>query len=1328
MKIKRYKKLIVFCVTAMALVTTDAIKANSHKAPILTKNVTYGLDIPDEDTQYLGYGYDVTKGKAISDPDALMLSNPILDVNNPELIQYEKAFSASQTTYLNYASKSSTEIARQYGMTLGGGISGKIQMVTLDISSKFNTNTSFTEKFEEEYSYYSIYAKNRTVVFQAGADTLSRYLSNDFKEAAKKVEKEEDANNLYEKYGTHLVTGYNLGGIFEMTNYYATKSSRYERQNSFSFNSQVEAAFGAYGAGIGFSFSQNYGSLDNNSFAVNNYKCTTYGGYTFPGLTIDQAFSFYQTAFGAGYIYGLWTDSINAGKNLSIVSIPQSSEMIPLYNLLPSTSEYGQARDLLIEAYIKKCGLSFRQFLEKYPNVNSSREPSALDPLDIGYQGLGLECFELTDGNRQYNSSYLSSDDYSSVVRVPRNSVVAFDFMEDVYYGRKLEWSSQDPRITVLDNRSGVFSVPNDIPVGEYTVTLELDDVQIYQVDLKVANSKYSGGLGTEKSPYAIATKNDLFALMASQEDWDKYFKLENDIDMNQEYNNTKIIGYKSTDGSARPFNGVFDGNYHTIHNLAISKESTYTNNITYGLFGYNTGTIINLNIDCDKDSFDYNSVSNFLGEYTYTTASSNANIGDCDKNIKAAGVLCGINDGRITNCTVADTRLSIALTTESENALKTLGIIVGQNQRGTINECQVSRCRIQTRSDKTKVTYLGGVVGSNTQDNPITYCSVTDTTISATETYTSTCALFAGLLCGYTKGSISDCLVNNSQVADLEDLPKSIQVSSASTEAATVVGISCVVPTTGDNNISLERVFVSNVRTLVGKKGTNDTTYKSIFVTYAQAADKITFSQCYVDNATTYAAENVFLTNTTKDGINVLPDVRWTSVGDILEEDQHWGKDDYGYLCLVKNSITPNDISFDFSKAKKTFYVNHGVGEEFKTGEIRITATTSTGDETTIDNYKVDASNFEKDTLGTWNILVTASGVTAKYQVRAVPVSNIGLSAVKNSAILVDYYEGDTFNPTDLEVHLINQMGIDETRNIKYKFDPTITESELAQRNYFEIENADRELLAGLNVFTISYYDYSTKETLTTSYSIYAKQSVVEGVSIVGDSIPSTGFNLPVGTKTINATDLVGLKIKVNLERVSDIDSLVPITDPTNQHTFTINFDATTLKKNKLLVTYSDSKLNSKEIDANEVEFINSSIHFGTNVVRVCYNGYLLDDDAAFEVNGIYAGLQEKYTEYQNIIENDYSTRLSLNERFTLLQRALALRGELSSLSHEDEYVVLCQHLEQLIDEYNQTVGRINDAAINAIRVSTSFYYNGLINNGVIVFPLAIALVFALI
>jgi hypothetical protein len=80
------------------------------------------------------------------------------------------------------------------------------------------------------------------------------------------------------------------------------------------------------------------------------------------------------------------------------------------------------------------------------------------------------------------------------------------------------------------------------------------------------ARGQYAGGSGTADDPYLIATAEQLNAIGLRAEDWDKHFRLTANIDMND-------LG--ETPVNLIPeFQGVFDGNDHTIANLSyLAKD-----------------------------------------------------------------------------------------------------------------------------------------------------------------------------------------------------------------------------------------------------------------------------------------------------------------------------------------------------------------------------------------------------------------------------------------------------------------------------------------------------------------------------------------------------------------------------------------------------------------------------------------------------------------------------------------------------------------------------------------------------------------------------------
>ena len=90
-----------------------------------------------------------------------------------------------------------------------------------------------------------------------------------------------------------------------------------------------------------------------------------------------------------------------------------------------------------------------------------------------------------------------------------------------------------------------------------------------------VAQGKYGGGTGEPNDPYQIWDANQMQAIGADANDWDKHFILMADIDLGKfDGKNGRdtfnliggYIGYD--DPNIKPFTGVFDGDDHTILNF----------------------------------------------------------------------------------------------------------------------------------------------------------------------------------------------------------------------------------------------------------------------------------------------------------------------------------------------------------------------------------------------------------------------------------------------------------------------------------------------------------------------------------------------------------------------------------------------------------------------------------------------------------------------------------------------------------------------------------------------------------------------------------------
>jgi len=190
--------------------------------------------------------------------------------------------------------------------------------------------------------------------------------------------------------------------------------------------------------------------------------------------------------------------------------------------------------------------------------------------------------------------------------------------------------------------------------------------------------AKYNGGTGEPNDPYLIYKAEDMNAIGAEPNDWDKHFKLMADIDLSS-YTGTvfNIIG--SWDNT---FTGFFDGNGHTISNFSYNS----TNASYIGLFGY-VGTWGEKAVVKDLGLIDPN-INAGTGEYI--------------------GSLVGVlKNGTVNNCYVEGGSVV--------GGYSVGGLVgaYGEGMRGYLDPpFTISNC--YSTSSVQGTWYVGGLVGSN--------------------------------------------------------------------------------------------------------------------------------------------------------------------------------------------------------------------------------------------------------------------------------------------------------------------------------------------------------------------------------------------------------------------------------------------------------------------------------------------------------------------------------------------------------------------------------------------------------------------------------------
>ena len=200
--------------------------------------------------------------------------------------------------------------------------------------------------------------------------------------------------------------------------------------------------------------------------------------------------------------------------------------------------------------------------------------------------------------------------------------------------------------------------------------------------------AQYGGGTGEPNDPYLIYTTEQVNAIGAEPNDWDKHFKLMADIDLKDLVDSPfNLIGH-----NLHPFNGVFDGNGHTIKYFTYIVTGTEEQDDEAGI--ENIGFFRNV-------SGPYAIVKDlgFVDPNIHPSSS-------CSKRVESVGTLVGfLGSGLITKCYVK--RGSI-------RADRVIGGLVGSNF-GVLSESYTT-CVVQPAESHVsgRREIVGGIVGGN--------------------------------------------------------------------------------------------------------------------------------------------------------------------------------------------------------------------------------------------------------------------------------------------------------------------------------------------------------------------------------------------------------------------------------------------------------------------------------------------------------------------------------------------------------------------------------------------------------------------------------------
>lgn len=261
----------------------------------------------------------------------------------------------------------------------------------------------------------------------------------------------------------------------------------------------------------------------------------------------------------------------------------------------------------------------------------------------------------------------------------------------------------------------------------------------VMMASLSLSASAFSGGNGTQSTPYKVSSSADLMELKtmsAGQSLEGMYFEQTADIALSGT-SSSIIIG----ENDAVPFKGTYNGMGYSISGLKLSGSAVS------GLFGYTNGaTIKNVNVvDATLNATTISggivavakgesiiSGCSFTGTAVLPTAAKlgikvggiAGSVDDSSVVEKSTGTLnmsmtraplvlyvgavAGSNDGTVSEC-VGNSSINVI----SNNYIIGIGGIAGENT-GTIAGCQANGSINGTISKDVALLYMGGIVGHN--------------------------------------------------------------------------------------------------------------------------------------------------------------------------------------------------------------------------------------------------------------------------------------------------------------------------------------------------------------------------------------------------------------------------------------------------------------------------------------------------------------------------------------------------------------------------------------------------------------------------------------
>jgi hypothetical protein len=270
-----------------------------------------------------------------------------------------------------------------------------------------------------------------------------------------------------------------------------------------------------------------------------------------------------------------------------------------------------------------------------------------------------------------------------------RDGIITASFWDTETSGR-LSSDGGTAKTTVQMQRQSTFASAGwDFATPIWTICEWVDYPRLWWQAVECP--KYGGGSGTAEDPYLIYTAGQMNTIGVNFGDWDKHFKLMDDIDLGgYTWSTFNMIGTSSVG-----FHGVFDGNGRSILNFTYS----ITGSDYVGLFRSLEGEIKDLGL---VSPLVYAGTGDFVGALVGdvddgTVSNCYVEGGSVSGNIFVGGLVGGVLSGSISKC----------YSNSNVTGEAAVGGLVGSNLRGLISNCYAT-------GSVSGGSNVGGLAGNN--------------------------------------------------------------------------------------------------------------------------------------------------------------------------------------------------------------------------------------------------------------------------------------------------------------------------------------------------------------------------------------------------------------------------------------------------------------------------------------------------------------------------------------------------------------------------------------------------------------------------------------